>query len=151
MVAVELVPRAGVEPATFRLGGGRSILLSYRGNMSESDKPGVARLVRFNGGAEEDRTPDLRIANATLSQLSYGPVNQAADLNRRTSACHLRQSAQTALKPRCLQAVRSHGYDYFLTRVRYYVPQASKPSIPYPRPHREVRAGRRFCFPTQEV
>ena len=26
-----------------------------------------------SGGAEEDRTPDLRIANATLSQLSYGP------------------------------------------------------------------------------
>ena len=26
------------------------------------------------GGAEEDRTPDLRIANATLSQLSYGPT-----------------------------------------------------------------------------
>ena len=26
------------------------------------------------GGAEEDRTPDLRIANATLSQLSYGPA-----------------------------------------------------------------------------
>ena len=26
-----------------------------------------------NGGAEEDRTPDLRIANATLSQLSYRP------------------------------------------------------------------------------
>ncbi len=26
------------------------------------------------GGAEEDRTPDLRIANATLSQLSYGPI-----------------------------------------------------------------------------
>ena len=25
------------------------------------------------GGAEEDRTPDLRIANATLSRLSYGP------------------------------------------------------------------------------
>jgi hypothetical protein len=28
---------------------------------------------RCNGGAEEDRTPDLRIANATLSQLSYRP------------------------------------------------------------------------------
>ncbi len=28
-----------------------------------------------DGGAEEDRTPDLRIANATLSQLSYGPVS----------------------------------------------------------------------------
>jgi hypothetical protein len=31
------------------------------------------------GGAEEDRTPDLRIANATLSQLSYRP-NEAAIL-----------------------------------------------------------------------
>ena len=27
-----------------------------------------------SGGAEEDRTPDLRIANATLSQLSYRPT-----------------------------------------------------------------------------
>ena len=26
-----LVPRAGLEPATFRLGGGRSIQMSYRG------------------------------------------------------------------------------------------------------------------------
>ncbi len=26
------------------------------------------------GGTEEDRIPDLRIANATLSQLSYGPI-----------------------------------------------------------------------------
>ena len=26
------------------------------------------------GGAEEDRTPDLCIANAALSQLSYGPM-----------------------------------------------------------------------------
>ena len=26
------------------------------------------------GGAEEDRTPDLVIANDALSQLSYGPV-----------------------------------------------------------------------------
>jgi hypothetical protein len=31
------------------------------------------RMTEF-GGAEEDRTPDLRIANATLSQLSYGPI-----------------------------------------------------------------------------
>ena len=28
------------------------------------------------GGAEEDRTPDLRIANATLSQLSYRPMRE---------------------------------------------------------------------------
>jgi hypothetical protein len=27
------------------------------------------------GGDEEDRTSDLRIANATLSQLSYAPIN----------------------------------------------------------------------------
>ena len=29
------------------------------------------------GGDEEDRTPDLRIANATLSQLSYAPTDAA--------------------------------------------------------------------------
>ena len=28
------------------------------------------------GGVEEDRTPDLRIANATLSQLSYHPIGE---------------------------------------------------------------------------
>src|SRR5947207_9107197 len=41
-------------------------------------------LLRF-GGAEGDRTPDLRIANATLSQLSYGPIyldNQCAIARR---------------------------------------------------------------------
>jgi hypothetical protein len=30
-----------------------------------------------DGGAEGDRTPDLRNAIATLSQLSYGPVPSA--------------------------------------------------------------------------
>ena len=30
-----------------------------------------------DGGAEGNRTPDLRIANATLSQLSYGPDTAA--------------------------------------------------------------------------
>ena len=29
--------------------------------------------IRTFGGEEEDRTPDLRIANAALSQLSYPP------------------------------------------------------------------------------
>ena len=29
---------------------------------------------RAIGGVEEDRTPDLRIANAALSQLSYHPM-----------------------------------------------------------------------------
>jgi hypothetical protein len=30
--------------------------------------------VEIVGGASRDRTDDLRVANATLSQLSYGPV-----------------------------------------------------------------------------
>ena len=34
---------------------------------------------REDGGAEGSRTPDLRIANATLSQLSYGPGAAAGD------------------------------------------------------------------------
>jgi hypothetical protein len=34
--------------------------------------------VEKNGGAEGDRTLDLRIANATLSQLSYRPTRGRA-------------------------------------------------------------------------
>jgi hypothetical protein len=34
-----------------------------------------------DGGEEEDRTPDLRIANATLSQLSYPPTAAASLAN----------------------------------------------------------------------
>jgi hypothetical protein len=30
--------------------------------------------MEFTGGPKEDRTPDLRIANAALSQLSYRPI-----------------------------------------------------------------------------
>ena len=33
--------------------------------------------INRNGGVEEDRTPDLRIANAALSQLSYHPIEGA--------------------------------------------------------------------------
>jgi hypothetical protein len=42
--------------------------------------PGALNLQGFSsfecsvGGEEEDRTPDLRIANAALSQLSYVPT-----------------------------------------------------------------------------
>jgi hypothetical protein len=32
------------------------------------------------GGASRDRTDDLRVANATLSQLSYGPVMDPPNL-----------------------------------------------------------------------
>jgi hypothetical protein len=39
-----------------------------------------------NGGAEGDRTLDLRIANATLSQLSYRPTIEAAQSSIRSQA-----------------------------------------------------------------
>ena len=42
------------------------------------------------GGAEGDRTLDLRIANATLSQLSYRPTTRAAILASVT--CHVQWS-----------------------------------------------------------
>ena len=37
----------------------------------------LGREKREAGGAEGIRTPDLRVANATLSQLSYGPHKPA--------------------------------------------------------------------------
>jgi ribosomal protein S18 acetylase RimI-like enzyme len=72
-----MAPRAGVEPATFRLGGGRSIQLSYRGFYCSACSGHFHRtnaIEQGNGGDEESRTPDLCIANAALSQLSYGPT-----------------------------------------------------------------------------
>ena len=40
----------------------------------KTKKAAKARICLLSGGEEEDRTPDLRIANATLSQLSYPPT-----------------------------------------------------------------------------
>ncbi len=36
----------------------------------------TAQALDFLGGDEEDRTPDLSVANAALSQLSYVPYRQ---------------------------------------------------------------------------
>ena len=41
---------------------------------AEKGKGNRERLPLNCGGDEEDRTPDLRIANAALSQLSYVPI-----------------------------------------------------------------------------
>ena len=40
-------------------------------------RQGLTLQLCINGGDEEDRTPDLRIANAALSQLSYVPTRGA--------------------------------------------------------------------------
>ena len=41
---------------------------------ARNDKANREQLALKSGGDEEDRTPDLRIANAALSQLSYIPT-----------------------------------------------------------------------------
>ena len=38
----------------------------------------MSELSTINGGAKEDRTPDLLRAKQALSQLSYGPFRPAA-------------------------------------------------------------------------
>ena len=75
---------------TSPLGGARSIQLSYRGVYTHRDRsPASTRtearvqLEDGGGGAEGDRTPDLRIANATLYQLSYRPTQAAHDITAR--------------------------------------------------------------------
>lgn len=41
----------------------------------------MSELSTINGGAKEDRTPDLLRAKQALSQLSYGPIGSAAHHN----------------------------------------------------------------------
>ena len=52
---------------------GRYRVASPRGRTKMGMGPILPYPFGVSGGAEENRTPDLRIANATLSQLSYGP------------------------------------------------------------------------------
>src|SRR5260221_3388963 len=61
------------------------------GSGREKKKAGILKIPAFfflfNGGATGDRTPDLRTTNATLSQLSYRPIEQAGkDTGRRDVA-----------------------------------------------------------------
>jgi hypothetical protein len=62
--------------------------------MTAAEAENTSQSDRRIGGAEGDRTPDLRIANATLSQLSYGPISclerfatTAADYGDRALPC----------------------------------------------------------------
>ncbi len=56
----------------------RTSLVELEGVLTDSisqNEKGPLYVAPFHfGGDEEDRTPDLRIANATLSQLSYVPT-----------------------------------------------------------------------------
>ena len=65
------------------------------------------------GGAEGDRTPDLRIANATLSQLSYGPVSRlrhfassAADNGDGAAPCQARLRRRELSRARAIRVLR---------------------------------------------
>ena len=48
----------------------------------------------MNGGAMENRTPDLRVANATLYQLSYDPTKDA--LSVPAESLHVQRKAVLA-------------------------------------------------------
>src|SRR3970040_276407 len=51
------------------------------------------------GGRGEDRTHDLRIANAALSQLSYAPPVVSSDLRARNTRQRRRARARTTILP----------------------------------------------------
>ena len=53
----------------------------------------------MNGGAEGDRTLDLRIANATLSQLSYRPMETTCFSSRCRQAASAGREIVPALQP----------------------------------------------------
>jgi hypothetical protein len=67
----------------------------------------------INGGAEGDRTLDLRIANATLSQLSYRPTIRRAILASRigTSSGESDKSPSARSSEQRHPEIAAGGYD----------------------------------------
>ena len=51
------------------------------------------------GGEEEDRTPDLRIANAALSQLSYPPMERKMRIADYRACAHARRVKSALAAP----------------------------------------------------
>src|SRR5690554_7843671 len=84
----------------------------------------------FFGGAEGNRTPDLCIANAALSQLSYSPSKR--DEGALTIASKKRVASQTHKKKRELSA-----------RVKSALKGATKDALGGPEKNRVVRSEER--------
>ena len=69
-----------------------------------------------DGGAEGDRTPDFRIANAALSQLSYGPMTRSDSAGRYAT----RDQGVSATAPRGVEV-------YHRCFILWQVPARSAP------------------------
>ena len=67
-------------------------LVSFSPVSSSTSSLQCVECMREIGGADGSRTHDLRIANATLSQLSYGPTRDALSKSR---------TYEVALSERC--------------------------------------------------
>ena len=63
----------------------------------------------MNGGAMESRTPDLRVANATLYQLSYDPTKEAPSVPAESQLVQ----RKAALAFHAVDAALCTGYDGF--------------------------------------
>ena len=89
------------------LRGGTEPRVVQRNPEAPTKKANRERLAFFlnrGGGAGEDRTPDLRIANAALSQLSYGPTmlpEQGADLTMTARMRAIPRAAFFRMHVRC--------------------------------------------------
>jgi transaldolase len=59
---------------------------AWRRGTRKQERPTDSGWALNGGGDEEDRTPDLRIANATLSQLSYAPTKERNSSSSRLPA-----------------------------------------------------------------
>ncbi len=82
-----------------------------------------------NRGPEEDRTPDLRNANAALSQLSYRPFSKIKTGNNAKNEAVLYTIFQD-----CLQDIKRLRLIYFIKNLmvktfqqRKFFPRSNKP------------------------